>query len=137
MEGQVWTILERLLLCVDGQPRRCRYGDREILRVILWAVLHDRPIVWACQPAHWWDGLCPQSLPDPSTVSRRWRRLDLQEKAYSMHEASVRWLGAVGRYAAIDGRSLPIGGCSKDPAEEASRGTELRALGGSWPAGHT
>lgn len=127
MEGQVWTIIERLLLCVDGQPRRCHYSDREILRVILWAVLFDRPIVWACQPEHWWEGLCPQSIPDPSTVSRRWRRLDLQEKAYAMHEASVRWLGSVGRYAAIDGRSLPIGGCSKDP--DARCGRAARGMG--------
>ncbi len=73
MEGQVWTVIERLLLCVEGQPRRCHSSDREILRVILWAVLFDRPIVWACQPEHWWEGLCPQSIPDPSTVSRRWR----------------------------------------------------------------
>ena len=127
MEGQVWTILERLLSCVDGQPRRCRYSDRDILRVILWAVLHDRPIVWACHPQHWWEGLCPESLPDPSTISRRWRRLDLQTKAYAMHEASVRWLGAAGRYAAIDGRSLLIGGCSKDP--DARCGRAARCMG--------
>lgn len=127
MEGQVWLILERLLSCVEGQPQRCRYSDREILRVILWAVLHDRPIVWACQSPHWWEGLCPESLPDPSTVSRRWRRLDLQAKAYAMHESSVRWLGAVGRYAAIDGRSLPIGGCSKDP--DARCGRAARGMG--------
>ncbi len=127
MEGQVWTILVRLLLCVDGQPRRCRYSDGEILRVILWAVLHDRPIVWACQPEHWWEGTCPETLPDPSTISRRWRRLDLQEKAYATHDMSVRWLGAVGPYAAIDGRSLPVGGCSKDP--DARCGRAARGMG--------
>ena len=127
MEGQVWAILERLLSCVDGKPRRCRYSDREILRVILWAVLHDRPMVWACRSEHWRERWCPESLPDPSTVSRRWRRLDLQTKAYAMHEASVRWLGPGGRYAAIDGRPLPIGGCSKDP--DARCGRAARGMG--------
>ena len=127
MEGQVWTIVERLLSCVDGKPQRCRYSDREILRVILWAVLHDRPIAWACQPEHWWDRTCPRTLPDPSTISRRWRRLGLQKKAYAMHETSVRWLGPVGRYVAIDGRALPVGGCTKDP--DARCGRAARGMG--------
>lgn len=127
MEGQVWTIVEELLLCVDGKPPRCRYSDREILRVTLWAVIHDRPIVWACQPEHWWNSVCPETLPDPSTMSRRWSRPELQEKAYALHEASVRRLGVVGRYAAIDGRPLPIGGCSKDP--DARCGRAARGMG--------
>lgn len=127
MEGQVWAIVEKLLACVDGKPERCRYSDRAILRVILWAVLHDRPIVWACQRAHWWETTCPAHLPDPSTISRRWRRFDLQDKAFAMHEASVRWLGVCEKYVAIDGRPLPVGGCSKDP--DARPGRAARGMG--------
>ena len=74
MEGHVWCMVEALLSFVEGRPSRCRYGDREILRVILWAVLHDRPMVWACRPEHWPNRWRPEVLPDPSTISRRWKR---------------------------------------------------------------
>ncbi len=115
MEGQLWSRVEDLLLFVEGIPKRCRYSDREVLRVILWAVLHERPMNWACEPLHWPPISRPASLPDPSTISRRWNRRELQEQAEALHEESLRRLGVVGRYAAIDGRPLVVGGCSKDP----------------------
>jgi hypothetical protein len=115
MEGQVWCRVEELLLVVEGRPKRCRYSDLEVLRVILWAILHDRPMNWACEPLHWPAAMCPISLPTPSTISRRWKRHELQEQAEALHQESLRRLGAIGRYAAIDGRSLLVGGCSKDP----------------------
>jgi IS5 family transposase len=127
MEGQVWGRVEELLSSVDGKPPRCQYSDREILRVTLWAIIHDRPIVGACEPAHWSDTWRPEALPDPSTVSRRWKWPELQEKAYALHAESVRRLGVASRYAAIDGRPLPVGGCSKDP--DARCGRAARGMG--------
>src|SRR5512145_3253727 len=121
MEGHLWRMVERLLLWVEGNSRRCRYSDREILLVSLWAILHDRPMVWACQAQNWSDAFRPQRLPDPSTLSRRWKRLALQNKAYALHEHSVEKLGVPSRYAAIDGRPLPVGGCSKDPDARSGR----------------
>jgi hypothetical protein len=115
MEGQVWSRVEELLQLVEGRPKRCRYSDKEVLRVILWAVLHDRPMNWACEALHWPTTICPMSLPTPSTISRRWKRQSLQGQAEALHQQSLRRLGAIGRYAAIDGRSLVVGGCSKDP----------------------
>ena len=121
MEGQLWYRVEDLLLFVDGKPKRCRYSDREVLRVILWAVLHDRPINWACEPLHWPATSLPARLPDPSTISRRWQWHALQEQAEALHDESVRRLGVQGRYAAIDGRPLVVGGCSKDPDARSGR----------------
>lgn len=121
MEGQLWCRVEELLLFVDGTPKRCRYSDREVLGVILWAVLHDRPINWACDPLHWPASSCPACLPDPSTISRRWKRGALQEQAEALHDESVRRLGVSNRYAAIDGRALVVGGCSKDPDARCGR----------------
>ena len=115
MEGQVWCMIEKLLSFVEGSPARCRYRDRDILRVVLWATLKDRPIVWACQPQNWPEDLRPACLPDPSTVSRRWHHPELQQVAYALHDRSIDHLGAVSRYAALDGRPLLVGGCSKDP----------------------
>ena len=108
MEGQVWFMIETLLSFVEGRPTRCRYHDRDILRVVLWATLKDRPIVWACQSENWPEDSSPACMPDPSTVSRRWRRWELQQAAYALHDRSVARLGAMGRYAALDGRPLPV-----------------------------
>ena len=121
MKGQEWCVIEELLSFVEGMPARCRYRDRDILRVVLWATLKDRPMVWACQPQNWPEDLRPACLPDPSTVSRRWHRPELQKTAYALHERSVDHLGAVSHYAALDGRPLPVGGCSKDPDARSGR----------------
>ena len=121
MEGHVWAKVEALLGGVEGRPRGCVYSDREILRVVVWAVMHDRPVSWSCQPEAWPESLRPTPLPDASTISRRWRRPEMGVQARRVHEASVRQLGGASRYAAIDGRPLLVGGCSKDPEARSGR----------------
>jgi len=130
MEGHVWRMIERLLLSVEGKARRCTYSDREILLVSLWAILHDRPMVWACQAENWSEAFRPPRLPDPSTLSRRWQQTSLRNKAYALHKYSVETLGVPCRYAAIDGRPLPVGGCSKDPDARSGRSA------GGWGKGY-
>jgi len=39
----------------------------------------------------------------------------LQRQAHRLHEAGVHRLRETSRYAIVDGRPLPVGGCSKDP----------------------
>jgi hypothetical protein len=121
MEGHVMRIIDGLLSEIEGKSPDCCYSDRDILRVTLWGILHDRPMSWACRPENWPDTLRPAKLPDDSTLSRRWKKSGLMEKAYALHEASVRRFGEVGRYAAVDGRPLPVGGCSKDPDARSGR----------------
>lgn len=120
MEGQVWKIVWSL--APDDQPssRRFRYSDREIL-VVVWAILHDRPMCWACQRCNWPPGIRPARLAHPSTVSRRWRREDLQQQARLWHRRMVMQLKGTSGYAAIDGRGLTLGGCSKDPDARSGR----------------
>ena len=48
-------------------PLRCRYDDRTILMVVLWAILHDRPMNWACCPENWSASERPARLPSEST----------------------------------------------------------------------
>ena len=119
-EGHVWSMIEGLLETVDGNPPRCVYSDRVILRVTLWAVIHDRPMSWACRVDNWPEASRPSPMPNGSTLSRRWKRSALTRKAEAVHLESVRRLGPIRRYAAIDGRPLPVGGFSKDP--DARRG---------------
>ena len=55
------------------RPPKARYTDRDIVLVWLWAVLHDRPIDWACRREHWpWHDR-KRGLPSGSTMSRRLR----------------------------------------------------------------
>jgi IS5 family transposase len=115
MEGQVWSIVCTLIPVSESMSKRFCYSDGEILAVILWAVLHDRPMCWACDARNWAHGARPAQLPHPSTLSRRWRRGDLQRCAQSWHRRIVARLKVTSRYAAVDGRALTIGGCSKDP----------------------
>lgn len=115
MEGQVWTTVQELLLTVEGKPAGCQFSDQEILRMSLWAILHDRPMSWACRPENWSEVFRPARLPDDSTVSRRWKRPELRQKALLLHQEGVRRCGGAEGYVVIDGRSLVVGGCSKDP----------------------
>jgi len=129
MEGQVWMMVESLLECVQPRLGRFRYSDAAVLRVVMWAVLHDRPMVWACRMEHWPERLRPACLPHPSTISRRWRSPALQAQVERLQQEAVRRLGGGGRYVAIDGRPLVVGGCSKDPEARAGRGARGMARG--------
>ncbi len=115
MEGQVWVMVQRFLRLAQGVSGRFSYSNEEILTVVLWAVLHDRPMVWACQAEHWPRRWRPRRLPHPSTISRRWRSVSMEEDARRIHEATSWVFAASSRYAAIDGRPLLVGGYSKDP----------------------
>lgn len=79
MERQLWNEVVTLIDAVPQSSVSARYTFREteILRVYFWAVLHDRPVYWACQFDHWPGDLRPESLPTPSTMSRRLRRPEL------------------------------------------------------------
>jgi hypothetical protein len=45
------------------------YDNRTVIAVLLWAALHDRPIVWACQRSSWPVQAWRRRLPDQSTMS--------------------------------------------------------------------
>ena len=123
MDGQVWSVI--LTLLHDKEQflsRRLFYSNRAILEVILWAVLHDRPMVWACQPENWPARWRPKHLPHPSTISRRWRCREVQTKAQLLHQLAVSSLSSGNRYGAMDGRPLLVGGYSKDPDVRSGRG---------------
>ena len=43
-----------------------------LLLTLLWAALHDRPVSWACQPAHWkTTRLQPPRWPSPDASQSR------------------------------------------------------------------
>jgi hypothetical protein len=142
MERELWPRLYRLLLEVarDFSQKYVQYQPWVLVAVQLWAALHDRTRSWACQPRHWGTTrLRPGRLPSPAVLSRRadgvavglvWRAL----------EARLRAAGDPALVAFVDGKPLPVGGCSKDPdarfgraAGHVGRGYKLHAVWSTRP----
>lgn len=111
MERELWNALEACLRSVPiRRPARAQHTDHAIVRVILWAALHDRPIAWACQRSSW-PTRC-DAIPDASTVSRRSRTLGVRKLLRSLVPR-----GRVERgrsVLCIDGKALTVNRFSKD-----------------------
>ena len=78
---ECWTALSAAIGAIASRLKgrsRDRYSTAWVLRVYLWAVLHERPMDWACDRRNWNPRACPRVLPDQSTISRRTRRSDFE-----------------------------------------------------------
>jgi hypothetical protein len=126
MEDRLWRIVTRLIPADKSAPRRT-YSDREILAVVLWAALHDRPVAWACLPENWPDARRPGQLPHPSTVSRRSRRPEFAAFFNAAHKSLRESLGPATVAAVIDGQPLRVSDYSRDP--DARNGRAYRRFG--------
>lgn len=74
MERDNWRVIVAALRRLPRRSSRGqRYSNREILAVLMWAVLHDRAIDWACRRSSWPVQAWRRRLPDQSTMSRRLR----------------------------------------------------------------
>ncbi len=124
MEGELFwelypLVQEEAKLC--GRPKWVQISDVMIVLVFFWAVLHDRPIAWACERRHWpddWDG---PELPSAATMSRRLRRLScwrLITGVYDRLRYVIPWAWTL--CWRIDTKPLVVGGFSKD--RDARRG---------------
>jgi hypothetical protein len=115
MEHQLWKRIVALVAEVDKGRRSpwADFGDAAIVRVWYWAVIHDRPVSWACARRNWPVALRRQPLPSNPTMSRRLRSAsvrrilaELERRVIAPKEPGLFWM--------IDGKPLPVGGCSKD-----------------------
>ena len=162
MEGELWAALYPLVV-EEGKrrprPRGVAYNDAVILLVAMWAILHDRPICWACRQRNWGRSLPWAALPTPGTMSIRLRTLSVQlllEQVYmrlsQVHmrlsavtpAAAAAAAGAGGGFCmcrSVDSKPLPVGGFSKDrdarrwyAAGGLARGYKLFGCWGKGPA---
>jgi Transposase DDE domain len=139
MEHQLWKAIVAVLLSLDKPrtPTRFDFSDEDIVKVFYWSVIHDRPTSWACRRRSWPIHLRQRPLPSPATMSRRLRSpsvvalLDALERRVTAPQGP-------GLFWMIDGKPLPIGGCSKDrqagygrSAGGKAKGYKLHALIGS------
>lgn len=142
MERELWSVLSSAIFDVQ-RSRRC--GPRFIhdialiVRVHLWAVLHDRSTLWATQAGHWPDRIRPKHLPSQPTMSRRLRTqvfkefLDALVTRLSPH-------GDGGLLKIIDGKAILVGSHSRDrdatwgrAGRGSAKGYKLTLLWGNGP----
>ena len=124
MERELWNQLYAIVVRLDNLWTNGFFRVGEIVMVFLWAVVHDRPVSWACQPINW-AGRAPAALPSQSTMSRRLRTAKVER----LLAAVERQLGGDPRrwwLQRIDSKPLPVGHSSKD--REAKRGYATGSL---------
>jgi hypothetical protein len=129
MERELWRrIVGTLKRLPPTRPRNAVYTDRQVLAVYLWAVLHDRPVSWACQRHHWPVQAWRRSLPDQSTMSRRLRRPGMDELLRSLLDCVQRTL-VRGEVLVVDGKPLELSEHTRDPDARNGRGAGRYAKG--------
>jgi hypothetical protein len=138
MEHQLWKAIVAVLTALD-KPRpsaRQAFSDEDIVKVYYWAVICDRPTSWATAKEHWPLHLRKRRLPSNATMSRRLRSPSVAALLDAL-ERRVTAPKGPGLFWMVDGKPLPIGGCSKDrqagygrSAGGKAKGYKLHALVG-------
>lgn len=121
MEHEHWSKIVRAVraAAVGHRQRQRKFSDVTVVLVLLWAVLHDRPVLWATSPRHWPFYLKIKALPSPATMSRRLR----SPSVVTLLERLRAWLltpPGQGVPLIIDAKPLPVGGYTTD--RDARRG---------------
>jgi hypothetical protein len=122
----------------DGFGSWSSFFDYEIVGVYLWAVLHERPVSWACDPKNWPPGLWQrEKLPSQSTVSRRLQTTEVH-RVLDLMEGRLVALDGGAWVRMIDGKPLVVSPHSKDreatwgrAGRGFARGYKLHAVYGS------
>lgn len=115
MEDELFTRLYRIVrnLAHLGRRPKEQYSDETVLLIYFWAVLHDRPVNWACQQRHWppqqrWPKL------SPSQMSRRLARVHIAELMRQIESQLRPGPDAAPLVKTVDAKPLPVGSYSKD-----------------------
>lgn len=131
MERQLWSEISQAISDVAKrwkESARFVHATALIARVYLWAVLHDRPVYWACDPRNWDPHTRPPTLPDQSTMSRR-----LRGKVFEAFTEKLSSALAGKRSASllkiIDGKPIQVPAHSTDRDATWGRGASDQALG--------
>lgn len=134
MERSIWKQIRRTLRALGRRRHNRRYAftDATILEVYLWAVLHERPVCWACDLKNWLPRQRRGPLPSPSTVSRRMRSkrlIALAERLLATLNAQHIAHRTITLVAVVDGKPLPIGPHSHDRQAGYGRAASGKAKG--------
>lgn len=129
MERELWRRIARVMKPLPPtRPRNAVYTDRQIVAVYLWAVLHDRPVSWACDRRHWPMQARRRVLPDQSTMSRRLRHPRMGQLLRVLLDRVQREFNR-GEVLAVDGKPLELSEHTRDPEARTGRGAGRYARG--------
>lgn len=115
MESELYKKVYQLVMKIaNGRKiKRATFFDAEIVLTYLWAVLHDRPIYWACNKKNWPIYHRKKPLPTASTMTRRLRKQGVQNLLKEIEQALIkRFSPSLCRW--IDAKALPVNRVSKD-----------------------
>lgn len=124
MERELLVSLLRVAESLEdarGRPVRGSYTNLEVLAVLLWAALNDRPVSWATDRRNWPVCLRRRKLPSNSTLSRRARCGTIARLLDAMIDR-LHISGLGNKTLMMDGRSLTIANHSGDPDSTFGRG---------------
>lgn len=129
MEREIWAVVTRAIKRLPPtRPRGAVYTDREVLAVVAWAALHDRPISWACKRCNWPRQAWRRRLPDQSTMSRRLRWPEVLASTDELIDIIQRRRSA-SSILLVDGKAIEIGEHTTDPDARIGRGVSRLAKG--------
>jgi len=134
MERELFRRLKTELAALGPHrvPKGWRYSDAVIVAVYFWAVIHDRPVSWACIAGHWPGRERPRRLPSQSQLSRRLRKAGVRRLIEALEERVLRAGRPAPLASALDGKPLPVGPHSHDPhatwGHGGNRGYKLHLL---------
>ena len=129
MEAQEFLCLRRIITALPHPRRaRVRFSDKNILLVYVWAVLHDRPVYWACDVRNWPDAWA-MVLPDDSTMSRRMRSVSVLQLLDRLHQAICGLFALATMVKHVDSFPFPVGSYSHDIDTRRGRCTREMARG--------
>jgi hypothetical protein len=132
MERELWPLLYCTVRAVarDFAQKYVQIPGWVLIVTILWAAIHDRPCSWACNPANWagtrWR---PARLPSPATLSRRADGVSLGLLWRAVEQRLRSSAPPPGLLTFLDGKPLPVGGCTKDREARYGRGAGTMAKG--------
>ena len=124
VDDQLWRrfyqMIKRCARRLPEPKRRFVYSDALIAGMFFWALLHDKPQVWACRRSSYNGLFRPRRLPSVAEFNKRIRSPRFQ-MLLDLLEAESRRAWIPGGTLILDGRPLVVGGCSKDPDAECGR----------------
>lgn len=142
MERELWKEIYALARSLDKKIWTWGYPAADIVGVFLWAVIRDRPVLWACDERNWPDDLIKcfrYGIPPQYTVSRRLRSKIVQQLLQDMIEVLSEPMEA-SWVKIVDSKPLTVGTYSKDKdakwgkcGDGYARGYKLHAIVGSSP----
>lgn len=130
MEHQLWKSIVGVLASIHKARKQTAFdfSDEDIVKVHYWAVIHDRPMRWACNRRHWPIWRRRQPLPSEATMSRRLRSPSvrsllnaLEQRVIAPQEPGLFWM--------LDGKPLSMSGCSTDRQAGYGRAAGCKAKG--------